>query len=240
MTNRMNQFIQSETTESVESFELKKINIKYIKENEKNIMPMGNIDDLKESIKTHGLQDKIVVRPIKESENLKERYMILSGHRRYRALKEINEETGDYKSFEVLINNDINTELDERVAIAVGNAHREENDDVKYIKTKEWGIIYEELKANGEINEDDRFHKENWIGERMNISGRTIRRYRDYMNLKNKGTEEKTEEEILQKEEADLIFVAREILRNPYLAIQGSFDGKGECDFPHQYERARI
>ena len=47
-------------------------------------------------------------------------------------------------------------------------------------------------------------------------------------------------EEILQKEEADLIFVAREILRNPYLAIQGSLEGKGECDFPHQYERARI
>lgn len=47
-------------------------------------------------------------------------------------------------------------------------------------------------------------------------------------------------EEILQKGEADLIFVAREILRNPYLAIQGSFEGKGDCDFPHQYERARI
>ena len=47
-------------------------------------------------------------------------------------------------------------------------------------------------------------------------------------------------EEILQKEEADLIFVAREILRNPYLAIQGSFESEGHCDFPHQYERARI
>lgn len=47
-------------------------------------------------------------------------------------------------------------------------------------------------------------------------------------------------EEILQNKEADLIFVARELLRNPYLAIQGSFEGKGECDFPPQYERARI
>ncbi len=47
-------------------------------------------------------------------------------------------------------------------------------------------------------------------------------------------------EEILEKGEADLIFVAREILRNPYLAVQGSFEGKGDCDFPHQYERARI
>ncbi len=47
-------------------------------------------------------------------------------------------------------------------------------------------------------------------------------------------------EMILQKEEADLIFVAREILRNPYLAVENSFEGKGECFFPHQYERARI
>ena len=47
-------------------------------------------------------------------------------------------------------------------------------------------------------------------------------------------------EEILEKEEADLIFVAREILRNPYLAIQGSFDADAQCDFPVQYERARI
>jgi 2,4-dienoyl-CoA reductase-like NADH-dependent reductase (Old Yellow Enzyme family) len=31
-------------------------------------------------------------------------------------------------------------------------------------------------------------------------------------------------EEILQKGDADLIFVAREILRNPYIAVQGSFE----------------
>ncbi|WP_299178813.1 NADPH dehydrogenase NamA [uncultured Chryseobacterium sp.] len=47
-------------------------------------------------------------------------------------------------------------------------------------------------------------------------------------------------EEILQKEEADLIFVAREILRNPYIAIQGAFRMKEECFFPHQYLRAKI
>lgn len=47
-------------------------------------------------------------------------------------------------------------------------------------------------------------------------------------------------EEILQKGEADLIFVAREILRNPYIAVQGSFEMKEECFFPHQYLRAKI
>jgi len=47
-------------------------------------------------------------------------------------------------------------------------------------------------------------------------------------------------EEILQKGEADLIFIAREILRNPYMAVQGSFEMKEDCFFPHQYLRAKI
>lgn len=47
-------------------------------------------------------------------------------------------------------------------------------------------------------------------------------------------------EEILEKGEADLIFIAREILRNPYIAVQGSFEMKEDCFFPHQYTRAKI
>lgn len=47
-------------------------------------------------------------------------------------------------------------------------------------------------------------------------------------------------EEILQKDEADLIFVAREILRNPYIAVQGSFEMKEDSFFPNQYLRAKI
>ncbi|CAD7798204.1 NADPH dehydrogenase [Chryseobacterium aquaeductus] len=53
-------------------------------------------------------------------------------------------------------------------------------------------------------------------------------------------TKNQQAEEILQKGEADLIFVAREILRNPYLAVQGSFEKNEECFFPHQYLRAKI
>lgn len=47
-------------------------------------------------------------------------------------------------------------------------------------------------------------------------------------------------ENILRKGEADLIFIAREILRNPYIAVQGSFEMKEPCFFPHQYLRAKI
>ncbi|KQR92530.1 oxidoreductase [Chryseobacterium sp. Leaf180] len=46
-------------------------------------------------------------------------------------------------------------------------------------------------------------------------------------------------EEILEKGHADLIFVAREILRNPYLAVHGSFEENEENFFPKQYLRAK-
>lgn len=46
-------------------------------------------------------------------------------------------------------------------------------------------------------------------------------------------------EEILEKNEADLIFIAREILRNPYLPIQFALSKGEECFFPKQYARAK-
>lgn len=52
-------------------------------------------------------------------------------------------------------------------------------------------------------------------------------------------TSAKQAEMILENNEADLIFVARVILRNPYLAIQGAFESGNECPFPYQYERAK-
>lgn len=52
-------------------------------------------------------------------------------------------------------------------------------------------------------------------------------------------TQAEQAEKILQNDEADLIFVAREMLRNPYLAVQNSFATSEKCFFPPQYERAK-
>ncbi len=46
-------------------------------------------------------------------------------------------------------------------------------------------------------------------------------------------------EEILNENKADLIFIGREILRNPYLPIQYAMAKKESCDFPQQYERGK-
>lgn len=47
-------------------------------------------------------------------------------------------------------------------------------------------------------------------------------------------------EQILNQQEADLIFVGRELLRNPYFALQAAKDLDHELQWPLQYERAKI
>lgn len=47
-------------------------------------------------------------------------------------------------------------------------------------------------------------------------------------------------EDILEKGSADLIFVGRELLRNPYLPVNSAWECQLECFFPHQYNRAKI
>lgn len=46
-------------------------------------------------------------------------------------------------------------------------------------------------------------------------------------------------EEILQSGQGDLIFLAREILRNPYFAVQSAWENDEDNFYPHQYLRAK-
>lgn len=52
-------------------------------------------------------------------------------------------------------------------------------------------------------------------------------------------TNAKQAEAILQNGEADLIFVARELLRNPYFPLHAAFELDHEVKWPSQYERAK-
>jgi NADPH2 dehydrogenase len=47
-------------------------------------------------------------------------------------------------------------------------------------------------------------------------------------------------EEILQNDRADMIFLGRALLRNPYWALQADFELNNEIEWPKQYERARL
>ena len=46
-------------------------------------------------------------------------------------------------------------------------------------------------------------------------------------------------EEILQNKQADLIFLGRELLRNPYFPVQSSWASGDDCFYPHQYLRGK-
>ncbi len=46
-------------------------------------------------------------------------------------------------------------------------------------------------------------------------------------------------EEVLRQEKADLIFIGRALLRNPYLPILSAFESDSDCFFPTQYTRAK-
>jgi len=52
-------------------------------------------------------------------------------------------------------------------------------------------------------------------------------------------TTAKQAEEILQNGEADLIFIAREFLRDPYFPLRAAFELGDEVKWPSQYERAK-
>ena len=49
----------------------------------------------------------------------------------------------------------------------------------------------------------------------------------------------KEAEAILQEEKADLIFIGRELLRNPYFPMQASIELGDEIKWPNQYERSK-
>ena len=53
-------------------------------------------------------------------------------------------------------------------------------------------------------------------------------------------TEAAQAEEILEKEQADLVFFARESLRDPHLGLNFAHDLKADIIWPKQYERAHL
>lgn len=199
--NRMDIFFKQEIPEY--DLEVKIVPIHFISPNKLNTMPLNNIEDLKASILSHGLQEKIIVRPVSNREYLEvgNSYLVISGHRRLQALQEINAETGKYQKLEVFVDHRIENEIDERIAIALGNAQREEDLEVRYAKTKEWGLIFDKMHKQGMIEKDTAVAKSDWIGQRMNRSGRTIRRYWKEMGLKDSGRAKKDEEDIIKDKE---------------------------------------
>ena len=153
----------------------KKIFIEDIDPCEYNMYPMQEIEQLAQNIKECGLLHPITLYRKKDG-----RYMILSGERRYRAMK-WNYENGDERWEEIPSIIKV-TELNEREIrrlLRRGNANREcLPKDLKIKIVKESLDDYLKLKSEGAIKPGTL--KRDWISMDTGFSSRSVQ---DYLNL---------------------------------------------------------
>lgn len=87
------------------------IPIEQIRPNAKNTFRMVDIEKLAESIREYGLQHNLVVRPYNNPEESQYKYEIISGERRYRAVKMLGWQSVPCKIDEAIAENDIEAEI---------------------------------------------------------------------------------------------------------------------------------
>lgn len=144
---------------------MRNIEVDDIYPNPLNNMPIESIEELAEVLKNDGQQTPCIV--YKERNN---HYILLSGERRWKANKLNNIDLVPC----VIVDKPL-TEAEERLMIEAGNAQREETPQVVKQRVLNYSEVYDLLKEEGKIEAHKL--KRDWIGERMNMSGRNIQRY---------------------------------------------------------------
>lgn len=142
---------KTEIIDAKENFKFDYIDIEKIKINSKNFYPIIEIESLAEDISINGLNHNLVVRPIENGF-----YEIISGERRYTALKTLIEKgESKYKAIpcKIINLNDIDSEI---VLIQANAQTRELTDSDKLKQIERLKALYEEKKARGEKISDIR------------------------------------------------------------------------------------
>lgn len=142
---------KTELIDAKDNFKFNYIDIDKIIVNSKNFYPIVEIESLAEDISINGLNHNLVVRPIEDG-----LYEIISGERRYTALKTLVEK-GESKHkivpCKVIELNDIDSEI---VLIQANAQTRELTDADKLKQIERLKALYEEKKAKGEKINDIR------------------------------------------------------------------------------------
>lgn len=133
--------------------------------NEFNQAPIENIEELIISIKEVGLQTPLLV-----YREFNHHYVILNGERRYTALKCL-----DHDEVPVIIVPKPETAIEERLIILDANAQRDETMHYKRQRAKEYKELYYLLKQENMIPKG--MLMIDWVGNHMNVDGRTVQRY---------------------------------------------------------------
>lgn len=144
---------------------VQELDIDLLVPSENNFYGIREIEELAESIKEYGLMHNVVVRKRNDG-----KYEILSGERRFRALREI-----DYKKVPCRIVKDDVTELDAEVMLIQANMQqRELNLQEKMQGIKRLQEIYTEKRKSGEKLQGK---TRDLIGNHLGISGVQVGRY---------------------------------------------------------------
>lgn len=179
--------------------QVKYIEVQEIDTNEKNFYHIGDISELKHSIEKFGLKAPLDVQRLPNG-----RYKLLSGERRYTAIKELVAE-GKHKGIvSVIITNlqDIDLPLDEEekellAMITTNKTQRVYSESDKLKEVEFLSKIYDKLKAQGidigkvggtDYNLENK-EKAAFIGEKI---GTSTRQAYSYMKVEKKGNEEVT------------------------------------------------
>lgn len=136
---------KSNLIDAKENFKFDYIDINKIKINSKNFYPIVDIESLAEDISINGLNHNLVVRPIENEE-----YEIISGERRYTALKSLVDK-GDNKYSKVPCKIVKLNDIDSEITLIQANAQTRELSDADKLKQIErLTELYKEKKAKGE------------------------------------------------------------------------------------------
>lgn len=133
------------TLEAKENFKIEYIDIDKIIRNEKNFYEINNIDDLVDDISINGLNHNLVVRPTDKG-----LYELISGERRYTALKElVNKGEERFKKVPCKISN-LN-DLDSEIVLIQANAQSRELSEADKLKqVQRLTELYNMKKKKGE------------------------------------------------------------------------------------------
>lgn len=169
----LEQLLSDCSKENIDSdiiFNVKNIKIEDLEENEYDRFSKDHVQFLKESISIEGLKEPLTV--YKKGE----KYIILSGHSRFQAIKKIREEDdSQYNSIPCnIVKHEFKNIIDEKKSLAEYNQSREKTNRDKFLEYNSYVDYYAEHKS--ELQEKNIFERD-YISFNMGISKDQVSRY---------------------------------------------------------------
>lgn len=134
-----------------ERMEILYLKVDWIIPNPKNELSMNGIEELAQQLKLSGLKQPLTVKRIHD-----ESYMIITGHRRFEAIKKLMERgewDGEYIPCIIENPNSMNLPIDddlkEYISLLTTNQHRDKTESDILFESRKWHEIYAALRKAG-------------------------------------------------------------------------------------------